>query len=170
MDLIYLLFASTKEQQLLLTKSRAGRSMDTGFEIHHRLNVANLWINFFTTSIPAFSSFKDRMYSWVKSRNRGHFPKSCPRRRDSVRWWMYIKTVGFQKKPAQTLLNSHCYYADKLQEKSISAHCSNVLPTNDSISNLFFIPTWKTKFWIMKQTTKHPKNLTYTYICVALFT
>lgn len=58
--------------------------MDTGLEIHHKLNVTHLWINFFTTSIPAFSSFKDRMYSWVKSRNRGHFPKSCPRRRDSV--------------------------------------------------------------------------------------
>lgn len=54
--------------------------------------------------------------------------------------------LGFQKKPPQTQLNSHCCYADKLQEKSISAHWNNVLPTNnDSISNLFFplYPLWK---------------------------
>lgn len=70
--LTYLLFASTKKHQLLyqLTTdlSRAGRSNVR--KCAHRtekhtvkLNVTNLWINFFTTSIPAFSSFKARMYS-----------------------------------------------------------------------------------------------------------
>lgn len=40
----------------------------------------HLWTNFLTTSIPAFSSFRARMYSWVKRRSRGHLPKSCWRK------------------------------------------------------------------------------------------
>lgn len=36
----------------------------------------HLCMNFFTTSMPALSSFRARIYSWVKSLSLGHFPKS----------------------------------------------------------------------------------------------
>ncbi len=39
-------------------------------------NVTHLWMNFLTTSMPALSSFRAKIYSWVKRRSLGHFPKS----------------------------------------------------------------------------------------------
>lgn len=41
-------------------------------------------MNFLTTSMPALSSFRARMYSWVKSLSLGHFPKSCRDNRGRV--------------------------------------------------------------------------------------
>lgn len=43
-------------------------------------------MNFFTTSMPALSSFRARMYSWVKSLSLGHFPKSWRERAKAELW------------------------------------------------------------------------------------
>lgn len=64
-------------------KSHLTASLNTGCRLNYRVTDyrftaahAHLWINFLTTSIPPLSSLRARMYSWVKRRRRGHFPKS----------------------------------------------------------------------------------------------
>lgn len=132
--------------------------MYTGLEICHKLNVTNLWINFFTTSIPAFSSFKARIYSWVNSRNRGHFPKSCPKRRDSVKTVKHACNVyrncGFSKEINSDTTEFTLLLWWQLQEHSITACWSNILPTNNNIlsnSPLSPTPTLKQKTSLMKK-------------------
>jgi len=122
--------------------SRAGRS--NGNKHAHRigkytvtLNVTNLWINFFTTSIPAFSSFKARMYSWVNRRNRGHFPKSCPKRRDSVKTVKHACNVhwncGFSKEIHSNTTEFTLLLCWQLREHSTTACWSYALLTNNGM-------------------------------------
>lgn len=61
-------------------------------------------MNFLTTSMPALSSFRARMYSWVKSLSLGHFPKSCRDNKGRVTEARLAAGEGRQHTPAPTPL------------------------------------------------------------------
>lgn len=74
------------------------------------MQLSCLWTNFLTTSIPAFSSLSARMYSWVKRRSRGHFPKSCQGHKDTKQAESWHQSVKKSKKQKELLMSALFFF------------------------------------------------------------
>ncbi len=78
--------------------------------------VTHLWMNFLTTSMPALSSFRAKIYSWVKRRSLGHFPKSWNEKK-SLRKWR-CSDVWIQKHVWYSVQTHHVVFEDSLNHRS----------------------------------------------------